>query len=668
VYDRLASEYGWPSDPHAGSQTQKAPCTKAKCTHLQGLIQHANFVCGQHRPSSSFDDDDDEGGPPKVLVHKALEEVLREETHAPQPGAGIKAAEQKTERMPWPPMLFIKAQPCELEDSKDKLKTRFSKWGPDRLTPIYRGSPPQFTGAVVLTFGSATHEQLMKQSPGSDDVCAEQATAFDKARELHLLLLSKKCQEAARGISEVRYVTEPEWEQWKSVCARSVGKSTFWGRDLVGSGKWGEKMRVRWVDSREQHAKVEEARQTEREEQQRATAAAAAQAQAAQAAQAAAQQRASEEEEKRRELEEAQRARDESIQEQRQRIDKLAQQLGAQEQKTVLAQERQRTAEDKWRAVQQERDLLERNASELTDSMSRELARQERELREKQREVEQLSAGTAAAAAASGEVARKEAELQRLREDKAQSDREHKQKLQALDAELKEKEEAAEGSEFKFFRNDHLEMKNLRAEMYEQVKAVKKNECTNGLPPFKIFGELDQGEVTRLLFPKGVQPAQAEEMIYQNSALQNSFWSKDPGSTSSWPPFDPTKVFKLVRKVVDDKDVTEYLIAEEDEKIRKQTPQRGPDGRLTGAWVLEESEELKQDTTFTKYVRRRFGKKQGDAFLGYVLDKYREYVEYAGSLGHKADAVHRILWNYEQEREMTAMEMFRVLVPIKADR
>ena len=46
-----------------------------------------------------------------------------------------------------------------------------------------------------------------------------------------------------------------------------------------------------------------------------------------------------------------------------------------------------------------------------------------------------------------------------------------------------------------------------------------------------------------------------------------------------------------MRKVVDDKDVTEYLIAEEDEKIRKTTPQRGPDGRLTGAWILEESEE-----------------------------------------------------------------------------
>ena len=153
--------------------------------------------------------------------------------------------------MPWPPLLFVKGEcdghPNALENSEAMLKIRFSRWKPDELVPVYIGP---FQGEVVLAFGTRKHEEQMKMAPGSDVVCDEQAAAFANAKSLRDVLSRE--DENTCGIRDVRWVTEREFSEWREAARRSQKKT--WARDLVGVGKWGDKMCVRWVDLREQES------------------------------------------------------------------------------------------------------------------------------------------------------------------------------------------------------------------------------------------------------------------------------------------------------------------------------------------------------------------------------------------------------------------------------
>ena len=55
-------------------------------------------------------------------------------------------------------------------------------------------------------------------------------------------------------------LTEEEFAEWRS---------EKWAKDLVGNGRWGERMRVRWVNLREQEMKIADATKMRDQEMQR---------------------------------------------------------------------------------------------------------------------------------------------------------------------------------------------------------------------------------------------------------------------------------------------------------------------------------------------------------------------------------------------------------------
>ena len=449
AYARLADYYGWPPDPTAGTQTHKAPCTSGEIKGLQALQQHADKQsAGCRRAVAAYDDDDDdadEEDPATATAHKALAEVLRETTRLPEvlPGSGPKAAAQKTESVSWPPMLYISGIKGVLEDSAGKLKVRFGKWGPDVQCPVYRGP---FTGDAVLTFGTPGHAQL---PPGSDDaVHLAQAQAFQNAKDLKAVLNSPGGAEAARGVRSARWITEEEFAEWRS---------EKWAKDLVGNGRWGERMRVRWVNLREQEMKIADATKMRDQEMQRVVESANEERESAVA-------KAKEEEAKRLALEAAQAARDASLREHRIKVEELTRRLGKEEEQTLVAQEKQRAAEEKEREARKERDLMQRGADELTELMSSALAQKERELQAHEK-MRQMADGSAGAEAAKKEHERLKAELQSTRDEKMKREREMKEEIAAKEEERKAAEEAAEGSEYQQYRNDHLYLKDMLVTM-----------------------------------------------------------------------------------------------------------------------------------------------------------------------------------------------------------
>mmetsp|Transcript_31730 Transcript_31730/g.103675 ORF Transcript_31730/g.103675 Transcript_31730/m.103675 type:complete len:371 (+) Transcript_31730:1032-2144(+) len=218
-------------------------------------------------------------------------------------------------------------------------------------------------------------------------------------------------------------------------------------------------------------------------------------------------------------------------------------------------------------------------------------------------------------------------------------------------------EEAAEGSEYQQYRNDHLYLKDMLVTMYEKISRHPKHEYafSNGLHPFKTFGDVKG--VGELLFPKGCNQMQKLEAECLDGYLQHGFWGETTmDAFPSWPPFSAAKVFKIKTETVDDKVVQEYLLVEKDEKMTGLMPIKDATGAVR--FEVQELNELQYDAAFLRYVRKRFPK-QADAFMGYLRGQYRDYCEKRG-LGVHEDAVHRRLWNREQDREMTPAEIFAI--------
>ena len=161
--------------------------------------------------------------------------------------------------------------------------------------------------------------------------------------------------------------------------------------------------------------------------------------------------------------------------------------------------------------------------------------------------------------------------------------------------------------------------------------------------------------VRELLFPTGCNEMQKLEAECLDGYLQHGFWGETRMDVfPSWPPFSAAKVFKIKTETVGDKVVQEYLLVEKDEKMTGLMPIK--DARGAVRFEVQELNELQYDTAFLRYVRKRFPK-QADAFMGYLRGQYRDYCEKRG-LGVHEDAVHRRLWNREQDREMTPAEIF----------
>ena len=198
---------------------------------------------------------------------------------------------------------------------------------------------------------------------------------------------------------------------------------------------------------------------------------------------------------------------------------------------------------------------------------------------------------------------------------------------------------------------------------YEKISKHPKHEYafSNGLHPFKTFGDVKG--VGELLFPKGCNQMQKLEAECLDGYLQHGFWGEmtiDSSiwgeTTRSWPPFSAAKVFKIKTETVGDKVVQEYLLVEKDEKLTGLMPIKDATGAVR--FEVQELNELQYDAAFLRYVRKRFPK-QADAFMGYLRGQYRDYCEKRG-LGVHEDAVHRRLWNREQDREMTPAEIFAI--------
>jgi hypothetical protein len=65
---------------------------------------------------------------------------------------------------------------------------------------------------------------------------------------------------------------------------------------------------------------------------------------------------------------------------------------------------------------------------------------------------------------------------------------------------------------------------------------------------------------------------------------------------------------------------------------------------------------------FVKMIRRNFSKKQADGILGHLLSKYIEYK--TNPCGEDADTLPELLWNYQENREMTPLEKYQLVMQL----
>ncbi|EOD26270.1 hypothetical protein EMIHUDRAFT_236883 [Emiliania huxleyi CCMP1516] len=460
----------------------------------------------------------------------------------------------------------------------------------DRRRDDRRDRPAAAAQAAPLTSSTEAAEELKKVLRQALQQHADkQSAGCRRAALAEVLRETTRLPEVLPGSGPKAAAQKTESVSWppmlyisgiKGVLEDSAGKLKVrfgkWGPDVQcpvyrGPFTGDARMRVRWVNLREQEMKIADATKMRDQEMQRVMESANEERESAVA-------KAKEEEAKRLALEAAQAARDASLREHRIKVEELTRRLGKEEEQTLVAQEKQRAAEEKEREARKERDLMQRGADELTELMSSALAQKERELQA------------------------------------------HKK-------------------------------------TYEKISRHPKHEYafSNGLHPFKTFGDVKG--VGELLFPKGCNQMQKLEAECLDGYLQHGFWGETTmDAFPSWPPFSAAKVFKIKTETVDDKVVQEYLLVEKDEKMTGLMPIKDATGAVR--FEVQELNELQYDAAFLRYVRKRFPK-QADAFMGYLRGQYRDYCEKRG-LGVHEDAVHRRLWNREQDREMTPAEIFAI--------
>ena len=136
------------------------------------------------------------------------------------------------------------------------------------------------------------------------------------------------------------------------------------------------------------------------------------------------------------------------------------------------------------------------------------------------------------------------------------------------------------------------------------------------------------------------------------------FWlSKPPvpdpaASVPDCPPFVASHTWK---KTLDQHGKATYLLRTDDET---ETFLRRMPISYTGPPIWTST---KYSADFYLYLKKNYSSKKADALLGYLLEKYKEYEQHAGSLGSSGYSVIIKPWNRAEDREMTLIEMIHKL-------
>ena len=170
--------------------------------------------------------------------------------------------------------------------------------------------------------------------------------------------------------------------------------------------------------------------------------------------------------------------------------------------------------------------------------------------------------------------------------------------------------------------------------------------------PWKVFGEVDLGELAKL----GLR----EEHQIAATAWNDGFWLQKPDGEgdATVPPFIAEWAFE--RKGTNERGEEEFAVREADEVIRY--PARMP-ASYTGPPRFRE---ITKSAAFVKYLRANYPKKAADAILAYLLGKYREYLAHSGGVGFTGYSVIYKVWDAAKNREMNLPEMVELQTALSA--
>ena len=171
--------------------------------------------------------------------------------------------------------------------------------------------------------------------------------------------------------------------------------------------------------------------------------------------------------------------------------------------------------------------------------------------------------------------------------------------------------------------------------------------------PWKVFGEVDLGELAKL----GLR----EEHQIAATAWNDGFWLQKPDGDvgdATVPPFIAEWAFE--RKGTNERGEEEFAVREADEVI--QYPARMP-ASYTGPPRFRE---ITKSAAFVKYLRANYPKKAADAILAYLLGKYREYLAHSGGVGFTGYSVIYKVWDAAKNREMNLPEMVELQTALSA--
>ena len=198
-----------------------------------------------------------------------------------------------------------------------------------------------------------------------------------------------------------------------------------------------------------------------------------------------------------------------------------------------------------------------------------------------------------------------------------------------------------------------------QAHQYSEAQGtVFKNLMANFPPgsrsrvPWKVFGEVDLGELAKL----GLR----EEHQIAATAWNDGFWLQKPDGEgdATVPPFIAEWAFE--RKGTNERGEEEFAVREADEVIRY--PARMP-ASYTGPPRFRE---ITKSAAFVKYLRANYPKKAADAILAYLLGKYREYLAHSGGVGFTGYSVIYKVWDAAKNREMNLPEMVELQTALSA--
>ena len=178
----------------------------------------------------------------------------------------------------------------------------------------------------------------------------------------------------------------------------------------------------------------------------------------------------------------------------------------------------------------------------------------------------------------------------------------------------------------------------------------------NGAVCWKTFGALDMCKMEDLR----LKPLPSNDWV-SGTSWNAGFWlSKPPVPDPADPVLDcpPFVASHTWKKTVDQHSKATYLLRTRDET---KVFLRSMPTSYTGPTLYDTTT---YSADFYWYLRNNYPSKKADALLGYLLEKYKEYEQHAGTLGSSGYGVIIKPWNEAADQEMTLIEMINKLASL----